>query len=422
MAAVTDVSVLEGLFKRIYADSLKDLIPKNARLIKRVSFSQRSRLGDTYEQPVALTNEHGVTYAAAGAGAFTLNAPIAMSTKNARVPSVQMVLRSRMDYEAASKASAGGAGGERAFRQATELMVLSMTNSVTHRLECSILYGGTGLGQIESTVNASATSTVATISDLTWAIGIWAGCENAEVEIYETGGQVGSSSFVISSVDPVNKTLTLTGSAADITILDADAAATGTGLDIYWKGSYSADMNGIDKIITNNTTLFGIDASTYNLWKGNTYAVSGAISVAHLLKSTTIAIGKGGLNEDVCAYISPTNYAVLNAEIYGKQEYDVSYSTSTNKAGSEGLKLWCQSGLMTIEPHAMVKDGEAFVGPPSNIKRIGSTDVTFNNPGMGNKFFREMTDNAGFELRNYSDQAIFIVEPAKWTKMTGITV
>jgi hypothetical protein len=419
MAAVTTVTELNGLFKRIYADKLMDLIPDNAKLIKRVSFSQRKRLGDTYEQPVVLANEHGVTYAAAGAGAFTLNAPIAMTTQNARVPSVQMVLRSRMDYEAASKASAGG---ERAFRQATELMVMSMTNSVTHRLECSMLYGGSGLGQISSTANASATQTVATISDLTWAVGIWAGCENAKVEIYETSGQVGTSSFTINSVDPVNKTLTLTGSADDITILDADANGTGVGLDIFWEGSFSADMNGIDKIITNTGSLFGINAGTYNLWKGNTYAVSGAITVSHLLKSTTIAIGKGGLNEEVCCYISPTNFAVLNAEIYGKQQYDFSYKSKMGNAGNENLKLFAQSGLMEIEPHSMVKDGEAFVGPVPSIKRIGSTDVTFNNPGVGDKFFREMTDAAGFELRNYSDQAIFINEPAKWTKLTGITV
>jgi len=418
MAAVNTTTTLDGLFKRIYADTLKDLIPKNAKLIKRVPFSQRARLGDTYEQPVVLTNEHGVTYADAGAGAFTLNTPIAMTTKNARIPSQQMVLRSRMDYEAASKASSGG---DKAFRKATELMVMSMVNSTTHRLECSMLYGKTGLGKISSTVNASATSTVATISDLTWAIGIWSGCEGATTELYESSGQVGTSTFTISSVDPVNKTLTFTASAADITILDADANGTGVGIDIYWEDTFAADMNGIDKIITNTGSLFGIDASAYNLWKGNTYASAGALTVAKLLQSNVVSIGKG-LNEDVCAYMSPTNFAVINTALAGIQQYDYNYKPGKADYGFEGLKLHCQSGLMTIEPHSMVKDGEAFIGPPTNIKRLGSTDVTFNNPGTEGKFFRELTDAAGFELRNYSDQAIFITEPAKWTKITGITV
>jgi len=395
MAAVTTVTELNGLFKRIYADSLKDLIPKHAAIVKRVPFSQRKRLGDTYEQPVVLANEHGATYAAAGAGAFTLNAPIAMTMQNARVPASQFVLRSRMDYETASKASSGG---ERAFRQSVELMVMSMMNSTTHRLETAILYGVTGLGQISSTANASATSTVATISNATWGVGIWAGSENAKIEIYESGGQVGTSSFTITSVDPVNKTLTLTGSAADITILDADANGTGVGLDIFWEGAYGNEMNGIDKIITNTGSLFGINAGTYTLWKGNSYAQGGAITVSGLLKSTTVAIGKGGLMEDVVAWVSPTNFAVLNAEAYGKQEYDTSYSSAALKAGTTSLKLFAQSGLMEVIPHAMVKDGEAFIGP------------------------RELTDSAGFELRNYYDQAIFITEPAKWTKMTGITV
>jgi hypothetical protein len=376
MAAVTVVSQLDGLFKRIYADNLKDLIPKNAKLIKRVKFSQRKRLGDTYEQPVVLANEHGVTYASAGAGAFTLNTPIAMQTKNARIPSVQMVLRSRMDYEAASKASAGGANGERAFRQATELMVMSMTNSTTHRLECSMLYGETGLGKISVSYNSDSTTTVAYISDLTWAVGIWAGCENAKIDIYNATSKVNSAALTISKVDPVLKTLTLTGAAADITAVDNSAGSTGSGLDIYWEGSYGKDMYGLDKQITNTGSLFGINASTYNLFKGNTYAAAGAITTSKLLKSTTIAIGKGGLNENVIAYVSPTNYAVLNAEIFGKREYDVSYASGVAKAGNETLKLYCQSGLMEIEPHSMVKDGEAFIGPTSCIKRIGSTDVT----------------------------------------------
>ena len=89
--------------------------------------------------------------------------------------------------------------------------------------------------------------------------------------------------------------------------------------------------------------------------------------------------------------------------------------------GFEELYVYAQNGLMRIKPHSMVKGGEAFVLPINTIKRIGSTDVTFNNPGMGNKFFRELSDNAGFELRCYSDQAVFIEKPAKATKITGLT-
>jgi len=419
MATVNTTTTMDGLFKRIYADKLKDLIPKNAKLIKRVPFETRKKLGDTFEQPVCVANEGGVTYALAGAGAFPLNDAIAMTTKNARVPSLQMVMRSQMDLETAAKATSGG---DAAFRASIELMVQSMTNSTTHRLECSMLYGSTGLGQISTASAVSSTVTTVTISALTWAIGIWAGCENHKVDIYESAGQVGAASFTITSVDPENKQMNLTGSVSDSTILVADATGTGVGLDIFFKGSYGNDMNGIDKIITNTGNLFGIDASAYNLWKGNSYAAAGAITVDKLLKCTTVAIGKGGLNEGVVAYLSPTNFAVINAEVEGYRRLDSSYSTKKTSLGSEGFALYCQSGIMEIEPHSMVKDGEAFIGPVSTIKRIGACDVQYTHPGMDEKFFHELNDNAGFELRNYSNQAIFINEPAKWTKMTGITV
>jgi hypothetical protein len=419
MAATTTLTELNGLVKRVYADKIGDLIPDNAILVKAIEFTKKKRLGDTFEYPVILANEHGVTYASAGSGAFTLDAPVAMTMQNARIPSVQMVLRSRMDYETASKAVSGG---ERAFRSSTELLFKSMADSMTHRLECSMLYGGIGLGKIGSTANASATSTVLTISNATWAIGIWAGCENARIDIYESTVQINTNSAcTISAVDPVNKTLTITGNATDIALIDTEANGTGDLLDIYWDSSYGNDMNGIDTIITNTGSLFGINAGTYNLWRGNTYAQGGAITLAGLLQAPVVAVGKG-LRESVCAYLSPTNFAVINNEMEAYRRTDSSYTPSKGTAGNESIYLYGQNGVMEIKPHSMVKDGEAFIGPNSTIKRVGSTDVTFNTPGMGDKFFLQLDDSAGFELRNYSDQAIFITEPGKWTKMTGITV
>ena len=47
--------------------------------------------------------------------------------------------------------------------------------------------------------------------------------------------------------------------------------------------------------------------------------------------------------------------------------------------------------------------------------RVGSTDITFKLPGQEyeDRFFRELTDRAGFELRAYTDQALFCEAPGK---------
>lgn len=428
----TNVSDLNGLFKRVYADKLKNLIPDNAVLIKRVPFQAKKRLGDTYEQPVILERENGVTYAAAGAGAFALNAPINMATQNARVPSVQMLLRSQMDYEAASKASGGN--DAKAFFNSTKLLVQSMLESMTHRLECSMLYGNssTGLGYSTSTTNTDTTHTVILLTAASWGIGIWCGAEGAQLDAYDTvGGTLGTNintggPLTIDSVDVDTRKITVSGDTVSIAALDA-VNTNGSDVALYWYGSSLAasgstnkDMNGIDKIITNTGSLFGISAASYNLWKGATYSVGGAITIAKLLKSTTTAVGKG-LNEEVDVYIAPQIFAVLNAEFAGYRQLDSSYSTDKNSNGSTKLTVFAQNGLMNIRPHAMVKAGEGFIIPTKYVCRLGSTDVTFDQFGESGKFFRNLNDNAGYEIRCYSDQAIFIEKPATCTKLTGIT-
>jgi hypothetical protein len=426
----TNVSDLDGLFKEVYGDKLSNLIPDNAVLVKKVKFDKKKKIGIKFNQPVRLTQENGVTYAAGGSGAFALNAPINMSTKNAEIPSVQMLLRSQMDYEAASKASAGKS--KSSFYEATKLMVQSMLESMTHRLECSMLYGNsaTGLGYTD-TANTVLTTTTAQldISDATWAPGIWAGSEGAAVDVYDQTGAAlltnnGTADAFITKVDIENKAITITCTdTGDIAAIKA-ANTNGSDLTVHWKGTYTGtttDMQGIDKIITNAGSLFGISAATYNLWKGNTYAMGGAITIANLLKSTTSAVAKGGLKEEVDCYVSPKSFAVINSLLSGYRRYDSSYSFNKGSIGTSNIQIYAQSGMMNVIPHSMVKEGEGFILPTKYVCRLGSTDVTFDRFGDSGKFFRELSDNAGYEVRCYSDQAIFIEKPAVTTKLTGIT-
>lgn len=45
--------------------------------------------------------------------------------------------------------------------------------------------------------------------------------------------------------------------------------------------------------------------------------------------------------------------------------------------------------------------------------RVGASDVTFKRPGAEGNFFRELEDHAGYELRAYTDQAIFCAKPGR---------
>lgn len=417
----TDVSQLNGLFKAVYGDSIINLIPESSHLVKSIKFvGSDKETGDSYNQPVVLSNEHGITYSAAGTSAFSLNQSVSLTMKNATLQGSQMVLRSSLSYDAAAKAS----NSKKSFVKGTELLVENMLESITKRLELQLLYGGSagGLGNADSSANAGTENTVITLTAASWASGIWAGAENAELDFYDGSSKKNTNAvLVITAVDLDNRAISVSGNATDIAAIDTFIAAdSDDSAYLVWKGAYSNEMAGIDKVITNTGSLFGINAGTYNLWKGNSFAVGGAdLSMAKLLKATSSAVARG-LNEGVTAYINPVTWAKLNSDMAALRRFDSSYSRAKGEQGQESLKFYGQNGEIEVVAHNCVKEGEGFILPLAKCRRIGSQEISFKRPGSNDQMFRELSDRAGYELRAYTDQAFFCEAPSRAVKLTGI--
>jgi hypothetical protein len=414
----TTVANLNGLFKEVYGDDYIDLVPESAKIVKKVPFVPADKEeGNQYHQPVILSYEHGVTYAAADAGAFTLNAAVAMNMKDAQIKGTQMLLRSALPYDVAAKASSKG---KKSFAKATELIVENMLESITKRLELSALYGQstTGIGNPTGSANVDATHTVITISLLTWSAGIWAGLENATIDVLDAGVVVNVNGAVtIDSIDLDARTITVSAAAADITLIDAVTFTTADA--IVFRGGL-AEMNGLDKIITNTGTLFNISAATYKLWKGNTYSsASAALTFGKVLIGLSAPVLRG-LMEEATLYCNPKTFADLSDDLAALRMYDSSFSGNQLQMGTESIKYFTQAGVLEVVPHLFVKEGEAFIVPMKRVKRLGAQDVSFKTPGRGDEIFTQLQDSAGFELRVYSDQAVFVECPAKCLKITNI--
>jgi len=409
---------LEGLFKEVYGDKVENLVPECAKLVKLVKFEGREKeLGNKYHQPVKVAESHGFTYAAPAAGAFLLNDHIAMTLKDATVDGYQLLLRDAIDYEAAAKAS----GGKKAFAKATSMIVKHMVESMTKRLEIEMFYGGTNLGVIGAIAGGDATFRTITISAATMAPGIWAGSENAQLNVYSHVGVLVSTGadavFEITSVDIDERKLVLTGTAQGITDL---AAAVGAGAcTLHWKGSKNNQMSGLDKILTNAGSLFGIDASAYNLWKSNKLTMSGQLSMAKILRAVSRAVNRG-LDESVVCFVNPYTWQDLHADQAALRVFDSSYKPSQGESGVEKIVYHGQNGKIEIMSHSVVKAGEAFILPLKKVIRIGAQDVSFKFPGFGEQVFFPLPSNAGYEMRLYTDQALFINAPAKCVKVEGI--
>ena len=391
------VGNLNGFFKEVYADKLQELIPEGLKLVNMIKFIGKEKQGgNLYHQPVILGMEHGVTFASSDDDAFNLNPAVAGVIKDAQVRGNPMVMRSLLGYVAASRS----AGGKNAFMDATKYLVANMLRSMSKKLEIHLLYGQKGYGIV-----STASAAVITITTAEWAPGIWAGGEGMPIEIVDTAGTTSRGNFVISSVDMDARTVTLTTSASAAGVVATDV--------IYHKGAFGNEFAGIHKILENTGTLFNISASTYNLWKGNSYsASSAALTFAKLTKAAARPVEKG-LDSKLTFFVNPRGWADLLNDQAALRMYDQSYSAAQLQNGAKSLKFHSQNGELEIIPSIYVKEGFAYGLALDEFMRVGSSDISFKRPGQGDEFFRDLENAAAYELRLYTDQAVFCMAPGK---------
>ena len=402
------VGTLNGFFKETYAEKLGELIPDGVKLLNKIKFMSKDKQpGNLYHQPVILGLEHGVTFAGSDEDAFNLNAPVAGQVKDAQVKGSPVVLRSLLGYVAASRAALGG---QKAFMDATKFLVANMLRSMAKKLEIELLYGQMGYGAVAAGGVAGAAVTIATAE---WAPGIWAGAEGMPIEIRDAAGAISRGEFKVVSVNMDTRVITL----------NADAAAAGVvATDVIWhKGAYGNEFPGIHKILSiSSGTLFNIDVGTYNLFRGNVFSAGGAaLSFTKLNLAAARAVEKG-LEGPLLAMVNPRAWANMLSDQAALRRYDGSYSASKMENGAEKLMFHSQNGLIEIEPSIYVKEGYAYLLSTDDWFRVGSTDMTFKRPGQGEEFFRDLENSAAYELRLYSDQALFCMAPAKNVLVTGI--
>jgi len=425
MATVNDAS---ALFKRVFGDGTIKAVPDFAKLQKEIPFSKREKLGDMYVVPVLLQMESGFSYGGHGDGAFELNASVAGAVKQAQIRGSMIVLRSQLSYEDVYKATDSGPA---AFEASIGLVVDNMQQSFAKRQELAFLYGQQGLGKVASntsTVVGGVTYYELVIDADTWAPGIWSGMKDCILEAW-TAQAAGSrrqasatkngGDLAVTAVDYVAKKVTVVGPGSAIAAND----------HLFFKGAKDylsgapKECAGLDKIISTTTgSLFNISVESYELWRGQQHAVSGEASWLAVMNAAAKATNLG-LMEKAKVYLPVVQWSRLNNELAANRRYvsDMSAKAST---GTQAISYYSVNGEIEIEAHPFIKESEGFLlaNPTKRLMRVGASDITFRRPGMTDEIFRELVDNAGLELRAFSDQAIMCQLPAQNVKLTDIDV
>jgi hypothetical protein len=416
--AGTTVTDISGLLKRVYDSSVKDVRPTCAILQRRHDFDTAKRVGESYQITVALSPPNGFTYVGSAGNIATLKAARTMVLKQASLTPVEIDLREQVAYAVMSRAAEQGEGAVKQFL--SELMP-SMQSSSANRIEGSMLHGGRNYGIVESVTDEGSNVAKVVFTAATWAPGLfWAYGPNSTWDSSTAGTVANTAALVLTQVNSKERYIRVTYTGA-----------IGTQINVgdLWQpeGAQTAvstfnDMSGYCAQASNTTgTSLGLSGTTYTNWQGNTEDIGGPIS-HQILEDKLAYLRDRGADAKLTAYISNRGFSALVSELAQLRNFDASYEQAKGKTGVRAISYFSADvGEVEIIPHPFMKWGEALILPDAECKRVGSSDITMEVPGMSEKFFQFVNGSNAVEFGTFTDQACALKKPNHSFLITGIT-
>ena len=377
--AVTPTT-FEGYLKYIEG-ALQDTLPNFAVLQRAFPFDTAKRVGRKFIYPVVLRGPQGFTYARTGTAsktAYTLNDPVTAETQEAELEGSEMTLQEDIAIGMLKAAQNPDASYAPIVPKTLQLM----REACQFRLELELLYGrySYGIGAVESVVDGGAGTCTVVISRATWAGGIWARMENAYIDVYDDDGDPirNAATIQVTGVDPATRTLTLTGTEAELdTIVAGDIIVPRgwAGATYVAAGTSSNCFHGLAKTLGHTSgDLHSIDASSYSMWKGNRASAGSAKATLKKLLDVDGYAAARGATEDMESYLNNfvwndiANDAMLLRQLGQESRREVELGTDKITFIANGRKL-------SLVPHPMVMSGHILSCTPSAFKRVGESDL-----------------------------------------------
>jgi len=430
-------SEIVNLFKKVYGD-LTDLQPEDYMLQQDIPFSQKQRVGESYDEAVVLTAETGWTLGGSGMEAFDLNPAIAGAVKQTTVTAYTSVLASVVPWGVLSR-SAGG--GERAFFDGTKHIVRNNLKSHGKLLEIMRLYGQASkkLGEVSYATqtyrNVAFTNGSGTLTVNGTSVAFTNGVNTSEKAIllrpghFASGIWVGSEGAVVKQLDASNNVVAegkLVSVDADVGVLVVDftpiaASSVGSHKLCFDGMEDDKEMVGIYDVMTESGSLFGIPTNRYSLWKGNHIALNNVkFTFERLQTGVAAAVNRGGLEGDLMVYVNPRTWGTLITTEAGMRMYDDSYKPSEAENGAESIVFHHQAGKAIIKSNRCVAEGDVIALHRADWSRSGSAEISFTVPGVAKEIIFPLENQAAMAFRSYSDQYIFCHAPARSILWTGV--
>lgn len=416
MAGENTTATAEGWAKVRYGEK-KDARPKGTKFQNRIPFEARKRTGRYLSEPVFLSDEAGVTFNRGVTGnAFGLNAAGAAESEETQANGAEIVVSVTTGLKVLTTAIEAG---EQAFGNFYEKMLSNGMRAAAKYVELTSLHGGENMGVVSSNSGAGGAYAIV-LTEASWLSGAWIGSKNAMVDFYTSNLVTKrnlTTDVVITSVNVATRTINVTG-------LDAELAAV-IGTDVvYFKGMLNQVCDGVGKVcgLTTGESFVGINHNDRpDLWSGNTQdCSSGPLEFSDLNAGLMKAAEKGGEGDYLlmCAMLT---WGSLADDVAALRSIDQGYSRERQDIGTQGIRYFTHTGTVEVFPTVYQKNGRAFAFPESEFMRIGSTDITGELPGIGQKYFNVLSDQNGFEIRLYSDQLPYTTDVKSCVDFINIT-
>lgn len=442
MATVNTDSVV-AIFKKVYGKA-NDLRPKGDITDELLAFENSKMVGDEYIEDFILGDSVGITWAGTSQDAFAIDQAEAGNVQQSNIKPSQTVLSDVLSWAFMSRSASGD---EASFYDGTKLIMQNHLSSHNGLVGVSKLYGqsASGLGYISyaasgtvyrgATYSGSGTITltkkdgttivftngVCTTSAATsvtgcksaillapgaFAAGHWVGKKNISLEQIATATGLPVASGKLVSWD----------ARLGILYLDfvATVASSTTSHYIAYKGwAANKCMVGVQKILSNTGSLFGINAAVEPLWSGNVININQKkFNLKALMDGVGDAVNSGGLDQPLDIVCNPKVFGSMTSDESAFRRYDKSFGkTAVN--GFDAIEYYAANGLNRIYASSKVKEGDVFGLVRGQWRCSGSQLPSFRVRGMNMDVIVPLQDQAGFKIRSFSDQYIMCRAPAQ---------
>lgn len=398
-------------------EGLVTLAPASVKLYKMLEKKQLKESEMTAGRKLLVAVESnapgGATFG--DGSSFAYNAVVDATYPEAQLDCMPVVLGAQLSNSAIDRLAKNRIQGISVASMKTK----SLYNELSKIAEIACFYGQSakGVGTVGAITGTSGTSLVVTFTAGQFAPGIWGGRKGHPFEVRQTGtgtaraGTTAAKPLVISAVNFTARTVTFTGDATEI----ATVVATDV---LYPFGAWANDMKGLDSILTTDGSVFGIDNTVHELWKGSRYTLS-SLAFSELIKGVGVGVSIGGLADDVIVFINSDKYESLNSTVTN-QNYRNSGASSNDKVkiGSSSMTFTTQAGEATLVGSPLIKEADGFAFNLNDLDVFGAKKISFQNADGKGEYWVELPGNYGARMQAAYEFAIMLQHPAQAIKLT----